>query len=83
MRMNELQLEERKPVSYLQSVVDLSTTISVITVVKMLWTHSDNKSTDNAEPLSICFLPQYSVPKKVLFQSVTKIMTQRKSKRCL
>ena len=26
----------------------------------------DDKSTDNAEPLSICFLPQYSTPKKVL-----------------
>ena len=25
-----------------------------------------DKSTDNAEPLSICFLPQYSTPKKVL-----------------
>ena len=24
-----------------------------------------DKSTDNAEPLSICFLPQYSTPKKV------------------
>ena len=24
-----------------------------------------DKSTDNAEPLSICFLPQYSMPKKV------------------
>ena len=24
-----------------------------------------NKSTDDAEPLSICFLPQYSMPKKV------------------
>ena len=24
-----------------------------------------NKSTDNAEPLSICFLPQYCMPKKV------------------
>ena len=23
------------------------------------------KSTDNTEPLSICFLPQYSTPKKV------------------
>ena len=26
----------------------------------------DDKSTDNAEPLSICFLSQYSTPKKVL-----------------
>ena len=25
-----------------------------------------DKSTDNAEPLSICFLPQYSTPKKVV-----------------
>ena len=24
-----------------------------------------DKSTDNAEPLSICFLPQYSLPKKM------------------
>ena len=24
-----------------------------------------DKSTDNVEPLSICFLPQYSTPKKV------------------
>ena len=24
-----------------------------------------DKGTDNAEPLSICFLPQYSMPKKV------------------
>ena len=24
-----------------------------------------DKSTDNAQPLSICFLPQYSTPKKV------------------
>ena len=24
-----------------------------------------DKSTDNTEPLSICFLPQYSTPKKV------------------
>ena len=24
-----------------------------------------DKSTDNAEPLSICFLPQYSTPKKL------------------
>ena len=24
-----------------------------------------DKSTDNAEPLSICFLPRYSTPKKV------------------
>ena len=24
-----------------------------------------DKNTDNAEPLSICFLPQYSAPKKV------------------
>ena len=54
--------------------------IFVITVVKVLWTHEAHpqhiltnvmlniivdKSTDNAEPLSICFLPQYSTPKKV------------------
>ena len=24
-----------------------------------------DKGTDNAEPLSVCFLPQYSMPKKV------------------
>ena len=27
-----------------------------------------DKSTDNAEPLSICFLPQYSTLKKVYFK---------------
>ena len=32
----------------------LSTTIRVITVVKMLWTHEAH-----AKPHSICFLPQY------------------------
>ena len=51
--------------------------IFVMTVVKMFWTHEAqpkqilmaniivDKSTDNAGPLSICFLPQYSMPKKV------------------
>ena len=42
----------------------LSTTIFVITVVKMLWTH-EAQPTFNAEPLSICFLQQYSTPMKV------------------
>ena len=37
----------------------LSTTVSVLTNVVV------DKSTDNAEPLSICFLPQCSTPKKV------------------
>ena len=49
----------------------LSTTIRVITVVKMLWTRSQqilttvmtrifvDKSTYHAIPHSICFLPQY------------------------
>ena len=34
----------------------------LITVMKNIVV---DKSTDNAEPLSICFLPQYSAPKKV------------------
>ena len=29
----------------------------------LLWTHEEQ---DNSEPLSICFLPQYSTPKKVI-----------------
>ena len=29
-----------------------------------------DKSTDNAEPLSICFLPQYSTPKKVFSSGI-------------
>ena len=38
-----------------------------------------DKSTDNAEPLSILFFNA----KESLFQSVTKIRIQRKSKHCL
>ena len=36
---------------------NILTTVMTNTVV--------DKSTDNAEPLSICFLPQYSTPNKV------------------
>ena len=40
--------------------------------------------TDNAKPLSICFFyHNIQHKRKCLLQSVTKIVTQRKSKRCL
>ena len=42
-----------------------------------------DKSTDNAKSHSICFLPQYQSQRKGFFQSVTKFVTQRKSKRCI
>ena len=38
------------------------------------------KSTDNAEPLSICFLPQYSTPKKVFISEHDKKKEQALSR---
>ena len=38
-----------------------------------------DKSTDNAEALSICFLPQYERQRKFLSQSVTKIITEERA----
>ena len=44
-----------------------------------------DKSTDNTEPLSICFFftTIFNAKESFYFKSVTKIITQRKSKRCL
>ena len=42
-----------------------------------------DKSTDNYEPLSIQQYHNIQRQRKFIFQSVTKIITQRKSKRCL
>ena len=35
-----------------------------------------DKSTDNVEPLSICFLPQYSTPKKVFISQRDQNLNQ-------
>ena len=37
-----------------------------------------DKSTDNTEPLSICFLPQYSTPKKVFISELDQNHNSRK-----
>ena len=62
-----LQIESGSALSLL-----LSTTIFVITVVKICCGFTD-------EPLSICFLPQYSTPKKIFISERDQIMTRRKS----
>ena len=42
-----------------------------------------DKSTDNTEPNSICFLPQYSTPKKMSTSDRDQARDTKKSKRCL
>ena len=70
-----------------QNVVDSLTRRSRVSLQQILTTVMTNivviKSTDNAEPLLICFLPQYSMPKKVFISERDQIITQGKSKRCL
>ena len=71
--------------------------MSVVSVVKMLCASSSpqqilttvttnivvDKSTVNTEPLLIYFCHNIQRQRKCLFQSVTKIVTKRKSKRYL
>ena len=71
--------------------VFLSTTMFVIKDVKTLWTHEAHnilttlttnivldKNTDNAEPHSICFLPQYSEPRKMFISECAEDRNTKK-----
>ena len=67
------RLTNRKWFSFVCTLIDNNIRITVVSRVRLQQILTTvmtnvivNKSTDNAEPLSICFLPQYSMPKKVI-----------------
>ena len=64
-----------------ENVVDSHSAQQVLTTV--MTNIVVNKITDNAEPLSIYFLPQYSTPKKVFISERDQNHNTKKSKRCL
>ena len=78
-KISTYQIESGSALSVL-----LLTTIFVITVVEMLWTHSAVPRESTAlNHFRFVFYHDIQHQRKCLFQSVNTIMTQRKSKRCL
>ena len=73
--------QQRYLSSQCQNVVDSLCAQQILTSV--MTNIVVDKSTDNTEPLSICFLPQYSMLKKVLISKHDQNHNTKKSKCCL